>query len=186
MLSHAINVKQNLHSKNAFSWRYTLFLLITIRFKTILINISPYFNVFLASQVKANDKGFLSSDISVRDLLEGQSNIHHIFPRKYLQDQGLTRGSYNQIANYVVMQSEINIAIGAKEPSSYFSAVMEQCQNGILRFGGINNLMQLQENLDSHCIPQGMETRTVESYDEFLNVRRNLIAAKIRDYYQSL
>ena len=147
---------------------------------------SPYFNVFLASQVKANDKGFLSSDISVRDLLEGQSNIHHIFPRKYLQDQGLTRGSYNQIANYVVMQSEINIAIGAKEPSSYFSAVMEQCQNGILRFGGINNLMQLQENLDSHCIPQGMETRTVESYDEFLNVRRNLIAAKIRDYYQSL
>ena len=39
MLSHAINVKQNLHSKNAFSWRYTLFLLITIRFKTILINI---------------------------------------------------------------------------------------------------------------------------------------------------
>ena len=147
---------------------------------------SPYFNVFLASQVKANDKGFLSSDISVRDLLEGQSNIHHIFPRKYLQNQGLTRGSYNQIANYVVMQSEINIAIGAKEPSSYFSAVMEQCQNGILRFGGINNLMQLQENLDSHCIPQGMETRTVESYDEFLNVRRNLIAAKIRDYYQSL
>ena len=147
---------------------------------------SPYFNVFLASQVKANDKGFLSSDISVRDLLEGQSNIHHIFPRKYLQEQGLTRGSYNQIANYVVMQSEINIAIGAKEPSSYFSAVMEQCQNGILRFGGINNLMQLQENLDSHCIPQRMETRTVESYDEFLNVRRNLIAAKIQDYYQSL
>ena len=122
----------------------------------------------------------------MRDLLEGQSNIHHIFPRKYLQDQGLTRGSYNQIANYVVMQSEINIAIGAKEPSSYFSAVMEQCQNGILRFGGINNLMQLQENLDSHCIPQGMETRTVESYDEFLNVRRNLIAAKIQDHYQSL
>lgn len=147
---------------------------------------SPYFNVFLASQVKANDKGFLSSDISVRDLLEGQLNIHHIFPRKYLQDQGLTRGSYNQIANYVVMQSEINIAIGAKEPSSYFSAVMEQCQSGILRFGGINNLRQLQENLDSHCILQGMETRTVESYDEFLNVRRNLIAAKIQDYYQSL
>ena len=42
MLSHAIKVKQNLHSKNAFSWRYTLFLLITIRFKTILINISTY------------------------------------------------------------------------------------------------------------------------------------------------
>lgn len=147
---------------------------------------SPYFNVFLASQVKANDKGFLSSDISVRDLLEGQSNIHHIFPRKYLQSQGLTRGSYNQIANYVVMQSEINIAIGAKEPTAYFSEVIEQCQNGTPRFGGISDHTQLQENLDSHCIPQGIETKTVESYDEFLKERRNLISVKIRDYYKSL
>ena len=39
MLSHAINVKQNGHSKNAFSWRYTLFLLIIIRFKTNMRNI---------------------------------------------------------------------------------------------------------------------------------------------------
>ncbi len=147
---------------------------------------SPFFNVYLASQVKSNDKGFLSSDISVRDLLEGQSNIHHIFPRKYLQSHGLTRGSYNQIANYVVMQSEINIAIGAKEPSSYFSAVVEQCKIGTLSLGGINDLRQLQENLVSHCIPQGMETKTVEDYDEFLSERRNLISVKIRDYYESL
>ncbi len=40
MLSHAIKVKENGHSKNAFSWCYTLFLLIIIRFKTILRNIS--------------------------------------------------------------------------------------------------------------------------------------------------
>ena len=39
MLSHAIKVKQNLHSKNAFSWRYTLSLLIIIRFKTSMRNI---------------------------------------------------------------------------------------------------------------------------------------------------
>ena len=147
---------------------------------------SPYFNVFLASQVKATDKGFLSSDISVRDLLEGQSNIHHIFPRKYLQNHGLTRGSYNQIANYVVMQSEINIAIGAKAPTEYFSIVVEQCRNGTSRFGGIIDQAQLQENLDSHCIPQGMEVKTVESYDEFLKERRNLISAKIREYYNTL
>ncbi len=147
---------------------------------------SPYFNVYMASQVRANDKGFLSSDITVRDLLEGQSNVHHIFPRKFLQSHGLTRGSYNQIANYVVMQSEINIAIGAKPPEDYFLQVKEQCKNGEIRYGGINNLKQLKENLDSHCIPQGMETKTVEDYDDFLNERRNLISAKIRDYYQSL
>ena len=60
---------------------------------------SPYFNIFLASQVKANDKGFLSRDLSVRDLLEGQRDIHHIFPRDYLKNSGLSPGRYNQIAN---------------------------------------------------------------------------------------
>lgn len=68
---------------------------------------SPYFNVFLASQVKGQDKGFLSRDITVRDLHEGQRNIHHVFPRSYLHDHGFQRSRYNQIANYVVMQSEI-------------------------------------------------------------------------------
>ena len=147
---------------------------------------SPYFNVFLASQVKANDKGFLSSDISVRDLLEGQSNVHHIFPRHYLKNYGFTRGHYNQIANYVVMQSEINITIGAKAPSIYFSEMKEQCRKGALRFGRITGFVELQENLASHCIPQEMETKTAESYDDFLIERRNLMAAKIRDYYKSL
>ena len=147
---------------------------------------SPYFNVFLASQVKANDKGFLSSDLSVRDLLEGQLNVHHIFPRRYLKDYGFTRGHYNQIANYVVMQSEINIAISAKAPTTYFSEMEEQCRNGAPRFGGIIDLAQLQENLVAHCIPQGMETKTSESYNDFLIERRNLMAAKIRDYYKVL
>ena len=147
---------------------------------------SPYFNVFLASQVKANDKGFLSSDLSVRDLLEGQSHIHHIFPRRYLQQHGFTRGRYNQIANYVVMQSEINIAIGAKAPKVYFSQLEEQCKDGAPHLGGITDSVQLQENLTAHCLPQGMETKTAENYDEFLIARRNLIAAKIRAYYNTL
>ena len=41
---------------------------------------SPYFNVFLASQVEGNDKGFLSKELTVQILLEGISHIHHVFP----------------------------------------------------------------------------------------------------------
>ena len=70
---------------------------------------SPYFNVFLASQVKANDKGFLSKDVLVGDLISLRGDIHHLFPRDFLKKNGLDRGKYNQIANYVYMQSEINI-----------------------------------------------------------------------------
>ena len=147
---------------------------------------SPYFNVFLASQVKANNKGFLSRDLTVRDLLEGQWNVHHVFPRSYLQKNGLQSGRYNQIANYVIMQSEINIAIGAQPPATYFSNLLEQCRTGVTRYGGIIDSDQLQENLAVHCIPGGMESASVEGYDEFLQERRKLMATKIRRYYSTL
>ena len=147
---------------------------------------SPYFNVFLASQVKANDKGFLSSDITVRNLLEGLSHFHHVFPSSYLKNKGLPRGRYNQIANYVVMQSEINIAIGNKPPTTYFTELWKQCENGRLYYGGITEADKLRVNLESHCIPDGMDETDVKDYDEFLQSRRSLMAAKIRDYYQAL
>lgn len=147
---------------------------------------SPYFNVFLAAQVKANDRGFLSRDITVRDLLEGQWHIHHVFPRSYLKKHGFSQSRYNQIANYVVMQSEINIAIGGSAPQNYFSVLWEQCSNGTARYGAITDANQMRENLAAHCIPHGMEEIGIERYDEFLQSRRELMAAKIRDYYWRL
>ena len=147
---------------------------------------SPYFNVFLASQVKGNDKGFLSSEHTVQILLEGLSHIHHVFPRGYLKGESLPRSRYNQIANYVVMQSEINIAIGDDPPATYFHALWNQCENGAPQYGGITNADQLRVNLAAHCIPQGMDGADVRYYDEFLQQRRVLMAIKIRDYYRAL
>jgi hypothetical protein len=88
---------------------------------------SPYFHLVLAAQAKMHDHGFLSRDISVRDLILNRSDVHHIYPRNHLKSQGLPRTRYNQIANYVLAQSEINIAIGDKAPSIYFQHLLEQC-----------------------------------------------------------
>ena len=147
---------------------------------------SPYFNVFLASQVKTNDKGFLSSGHTVQTLLEGVSHVHHVFPRSYLKKHGLARSRYNQIANYVVMQGEINIAIGDDPPVEYFSVLRRQCENGEARYGGITDADELHANLKAHCMPLGMDAAEVRDYDGFLKKRRLLMAAKIRDYYKSL
>jgi hypothetical protein len=49
------------------------------------VSSSPLFSVFLASQVKNNDKGFLSKEITVKDLIELKGDVHHIFPREYLK-----------------------------------------------------------------------------------------------------
>ena len=147
---------------------------------------SPYFKVFLASQIHSKDKGFLSRSITVQDLITHRGDVHHLFPKDYLKKNGLPRGKYNQIANYVIMQSEINIAIGNKSPAVYFSKLLEHCNNGTAAFGAITSLDEMKENFAMHCIPEGMENKTVEHYEEFLVERRKLISKKIKKYYFQL
>lgn len=147
---------------------------------------SPFFNVFLAAQVKANDKGFLSRDITVTDLIVHKGDIHHIFPSEYLKKLGLQRGQYNQIANYVFMQSEINIRIGNKAPNIYFNTLLQQCETKIMHYGGIDKMEELKCNLKSNCIPESVFNYTIENYDQFLLERRKLMASKMKAYYHSL
>lgn len=146
---------------------------------------SPFFRTFLAAQVKLGDNGFLSRDITVRDLLT-KSDIHHIFPRNYLKKLGFTRFMYNQIANYVITQSEINIAIGDTEPAIYFRRLEEQVAGGKVYYGGITDPGVLEKNFQMNCIPQRMEMYNGDSYQDFLEERRKLMAAKIREFYYSL
>ena len=84
------------------------------------------------------------------------------------------------------MQSETNIAIGDKAPNEYFKDIRQQCENGKSYYGGINELDQLRINFAAHCIPDGMEELGVENYNAFLQDRRSLMAAKIREYYCGL
>jgi hypothetical protein len=148
--------------------------------------ISPYFLVYQASHVKLQDKGFLSRDISVMDLLLNRSDVHHIFPRKYLKEQGYTKGQYNQIANYALAQSEINIAIGAKSPAVYFGDLQKQCSGGKKKFGGIVDEQELRKNLAEHCIPEGIFGSLCDNYEKFLEERRRLMALKIKRYFELL
>ena len=150
------------------------------------VSSSPYFLVYLASQAKANDKGFLSKEITVGDLITYRGDIHHIFPRDFLKKNGMERGKYNQIANYVYMQQEVNIAVGNKAPDAYFSEVLEQCHGGALKYGGISSLDELHENLKSNCVPESIFTMSLDRYDEFLKERRKLMAQKMKEYYFSL
>ncbi len=146
---------------------------------------SQYFNVFLAAQVKVKDEGFLSKDITVNDLISC-GHIHHIFPIDYLKKHGKIRRQYNQIANYVYIQSDINIQIGNKAPNVYFNELLTQCNGGIKKYGGIDSIELLKENLRKSCIPESIFDMNIEHYDDLLVKRRTMIAQKIREYYYSL
>jgi hypothetical protein len=147
---------------------------------------SPYFNVFLAAQVKTNDRGFLSKDVLVSDLISLRGDIHHLFPRDFLKKNGLERGKYNQIANYVFMQSEINIKVGNKPPREYFELIVSQMENDNKLVSGLSNQQELLNNLKANCVPQEIMTMGIENYNEFLVLRRKLMAQKIKEYYFSL
>ena len=150
------------------------------------VSSSPLFSVFLASQVKTSDKGFLSREITVKDLIELKGDVHHIFPREYLKKHGCNRGIYNQIANYVMVQSEIDIAISSNPPTIYLNDVLNQCRGGKLKYGGINSEEELRKNLEMHCIPPDIFNMDFSRYPEFLEERRKLMAKKIKNYFFSL
>jgi hypothetical protein len=149
-------------------------------------SISPYFRCYQAAQIKLGDRGFLSRDITVADLLLNRADVHHVFPKKHLKDEGLSRGSYNQIANFVIAQSEINIAIGAKAPAVYFAELANQVQGGTKKYGGITDKDDLHANLRMNCIPDGLLTGVITEYSDFLEERRKLMALKMKDWFEVL
>lgn len=147
---------------------------------------SPYFRVFQAAQVKLGDRGFLSRGIKVLDLILNKSDVHHLYPRNHLKGQGLNRGRYNQIANYALAQTEINIAIGDKAPAAYFGQMVEQCNGGKMKYGGIVRMDELRANLAENCIPESVLSDAVSDYDAFLEARRALMAIKLKTYFNAL
>ena len=147
---------------------------------------SPYFHVFLAAQVKANDRGFLSKDVLVGDLISLRGDIHHLFPKDYLKKHGLDRSKYNQIANYVYMQSEINIKVGNKPPKDYFELITSQMQENNMLVSGLSSQEELFNNLQMNAVPTDITYMSIEDYNDFLIARRKLMATKIKDYYLSL
>lgn len=142
--------------------------------------------VFWAAQANQGDKGFLSKEITVRDMLTHHGDIHHIFPSNYLKKLGLPKQKYNQVANFVYVQQEVNIRISDTPPAEYMATVFKQCETDEAIYGGILDLDSLQTNLKANCLPSNLEAYAFENFEQFLEARRQLMAKKIKHYYQSL
>ena len=154
--------------------------------ETSAIN-SPFFNAFIAAQVHSSDNSLLMNGTKVSDLITIMGDIHHIFPKNYLEKHGIKdRSKYNQIANYTYLDTQTNIAIGNKAPYEYFSIVFNQCETKVNLYGNINDNEKLQDNLFRNCIPVNIGVMNFNHYEDFLLERRKLMAAKIKSFYNSL
>mgnify|MGYP002543727553 CR=1 FL=1 len=149
---------------------------------------APVISTFFAAQIVKGDRGLFSSKSTVRDLIDA-SDVHHIFPKNYLQkiDHLNNRSIYNQVANYTFLDTPINIAVGDKAPNVYFKEAFESAKNEGKVFGYPMTVEELKENLIQNCIPLEIVDCDYNDYQsKFLVERRKLIAKKIENYYKSI
>lgn len=148
---------------------------------------SPFLNVFFAAQIFFAEDSLFCKGTKIGDLIGIVGDVHHIFPRKYLISNGITeKNRYNQIANFTYLDTTVNKLISDDAPNIYFQKAINGCAEGKAIYGNISKLDSLMENVKSNCIPETIISMNAEHYDDFLQVRRLMMAKKIKKYFYSL
>lgn len=148
---------------------------------------NPQYLAFLASQIKSQARGFLSRHITIQSLVETLGDVHHLVPKDYLRKNGVNdRRDYNQVANYVMTETAINIRIGNREPAQYLAEVEQQIASQTPTLGEIKSEADLALTFQDNAVPLSLRETTFVNYETFLEERRKLMAQKLKDYYFSL
>ena len=142
--------------------------------------------LYWAVLCKDKTRGFLSKDRTVYDMIRRRGDIHHLYPRAYLKRNNYKQVAYNQFANFVYLETPLNIKIGDREPVVYLKEIIDHLGTEEMRLSGIKTLEDLKNNLRECDIPEMILEGTVDNYDEFLKERRKLMAAHIKRYWESL
>ena len=153
---------------------------------TYVSSINPTYQVFLAAQ-NFFKKDSLLSHIPVGELVNLGGDIHHIFPKQYLVDNGYDKHEYNQVANYAYLDTPINIKIGKKAPSVYLNEALDAIKGAKdTSFKAIKSEEEFIQNLEDNCIPFEILGMDHTSYQTFLEARRSKMTELIKNYYYSL
>ncbi len=129
--------------------------------------------IFQMSQVYGKDTAWLAKDTSTETVMLEEGNIHHIFPQAYLRKNGFSKGEINQIANYVWVTQPKNLEISDKAPKDYLS------DERVIEF-------MSETNNSENAIPEEIVKYDFHDYNEFLNQRRQLMAKKMHEFYESM
>ncbi len=163
-------------------WRVSLIQ----KLESSIVN-APALSVFRASQARSADRALFAKGLYVKDMI-GKSDVHHIFPKAYLRKVGGIddKTVYNQIANYVYLDTPINIAISDSAPKDYFNDIISKIKNNKVVYGNTWTMDEFYKNLSENCIPNEIMDWDFADYkNKFLPERRKLIAEKLAQYYKS-
>jgi hypothetical protein len=108
---------------------------------------------------------------------------HHLFPRKHLEGLGITDlKQINQIANLAVLEWHDNLSISATDPTEYWPIYLDALRapaDGMAPF----TETEIEQMVHLHALPDDWPNMP---YEEFLEERRRLMAAVVREAYERL
>lgn len=96
--------------------------------------------------------------------------VHHVFPKSILYEHGYRLGEVNAIANFCFLTQDANLEISNRQPAEYFAAVQARHPGA----------------LESQWIPTDPGLRGLGRYRDFLEVRRQLLAAAANTFLDRL
>ena len=95
------------------------------------------------------------------------------FPKAYLEKHGYKKSEYNQIANFVYTEQQINIRLQDKPPFEYLQQIQQDIEQGKQQYTSIPSLVEWRENLAVHCIPENWQAFRQENYADFCKNAEN-------------
>lgn len=115
----------------------------------------------------------LDSGIELSQHLLGKMSglqVHHIFPKALLYHHNYGKSQVNALANFMFLTQETNLLISDHDPSEYLAEVASRHPGA----------------LESNWIPTDPQLWHVSRYQEFLALRRELLAHAANEFLDSL
>lgn len=154
------------------------------KLKTTMIRSSSY-AAYLAAMIKNGDMALFSKEKSMKDLVEEHVENSQIFPKIYLEKNGITsKEIYGQVANCIYMDKAVKTALKRKAPVEYLPRMEEEEETKLGQ--AVLTRDEILTSLKANAIPAETSDMTIADFEEFLYLRRKAMAEKIYAYYKSL
>lgn len=138
---------------------------------------SPALSAYWAALILL-DANLLFSNLKIRDLFDPAVTAprsierHHLFPKKYLSNLGISGTRQNAIANMAFVDWSTNAEISMKDPADYWAKMSNQLRTD-----------KLQQHMYWHALPNGWWQM---DYSDFIEARRGRIADVVREGFKQL
>ncbi|MCI0428300.1 MAG: DUF262 domain-containing protein [Nitrospiraceae bacterium] len=128
---------------------------------------NPLFPMTYAVARKRGAKDWFRGVALTTDVVgeDNEIQVHHIFPKALLRQQGVKRKDIDEIANLAFLAARPNRQISKKPPDAYLAEIADKHP----------------ERLEAQSVPMDRRLWKLENYHEFLEGRRKLLADAVND-----